>query len=452
MKKNIRWGFCIIAAALAFASCKKSSPSTNENPTPTPTDTTSTPIPSPAKETFESGTKDDYTTSTITLSTGKWSFDNAVIGTTNEDRKNGSKSARIQESGKLTMNFDIVGGVYRVAIVSGTYGTDGPSTWQLWASYNSGTSYEQIGSSITTSSSALQNDTLVVNAVGKVRFSIRKVSGGSNRLNIDDVSAVLTSGPLAPNFTDNNHMLLGNPSNATQSILDYRNYYMDKTYYSVCYNSETGIPNWVSWHLGTSDIGSTPRQDDFRADDALPATWYHVSDISYTGSGFDRGHSCPSNDRTISVPANSSTFLMTNMSPQAPNLNQGPWQKFEDSCYRMVNQQGKEVYIICGSYGVGGAGTAGAANDIDNGRISVPAHFWKVAVILSNGNGDLARIDNNTRVIAVDMPNDNSVGITTDWKTFRTSVDAIEAVTGYDLLSNISTAIQSVVESRIDNL
>jgi endonuclease G len=61
---------------------------------------------------------------------------------------------------------------------------------------------------------------------------------------------------------------------------------------------------------------------------------------------------------------------MTNIIPQAPNVNQGPWQKFEDSCNRLTTL-GKEVYIICGSYGVGGVGNNGALNDIDNGRISV---------------------------------------------------------------------------------
>lgn len=448
---NKTYGFFIVLA-IVFAACSKSNDVTPVQPVPTPVDTTSTPIPSPAKETFESGTKSSYNDSVITLSTGKWSFSNAVIGNTADDRKNDAKSARIQETGRITMNFDIVNGVFRVVVKSGTYGTDGPSTWQLWASFNSGYSYEQMGSNITTSSSTLQSDTIVVNSIAKARFSIRKISGGSNRLNIDDIEAILTSAPLAPNFADNNHMLLGNADNADQSILATNNhYYMDKGYYSLSYNSETRIPNWVSWHLGTSDIGTTPRQDDFRADDALPVSWYHVTDASYAGSGFDRGHACPSNDRTSSVPANSSTFLMTNMFPQAPNLNQGPWQKLEDSCNKFLTQ-GKEVYIICGSYGTGGTGNNGFLSAIDNERVSVPAHMWKVVVVLSNGNNDLSRIDNSTRVIAVDMPNENSIGISSDWKNFRVSVNSIEAVTGLNLLSNISEAIQNVVEDRIDNL
>ena len=438
----------LVITALCFTACKKE----DANNVITPVvDSTSNPIPSPARENFESGSKDNFEVGTATLSTGKWSFDNAILAGSAEDKKNGAKSARLQGNGRITMNFDIVNGVVRVAVSSGSYSNDGPVTWQLWASYNSGSTYAQVGTDITTSGAGLRTDTIMINTVGKVRFSVRKLSA-SGSLNIDDIDAILTSGPLAPNFTDNNHMLLGNPSSATASPVDYSNYYMDKVYYSVSYNSELSKPNWVSWHLGTSDLGSTPRQDDFRPDDNLPSSWYRVTDQSYTGTGFDRGHSCPSNDRTSSVPANSSTFLMTNIFPQAPNVNQGPWAKFEDSCNRLVTSLGKEVYIECGTYGVGGTGNNGTLLDIDNNRISVPAQCWKIAVVLSNGNGDLGRINSSTRVIAVVMPNDNAVGIGASWKNYRVSVDAIEAATGYNLLSNLPDAVQQALESQVDNL
>ena len=47
-----------------------------------------------------------------------------------------------------------------------------------------------------------------------------------------------------------------------------------------------------------------------------------VSSTSYSGSGFDRGHNCPSADRTGSVADNTATFLISNMMPQAPRNNQ----------------------------------------------------------------------------------------------------------------------------------
>ena len=71
-----------------------------------------------------------------------------------------------------------------------------------------------------------------------------------------------------------------------------------------------------------------------------------------------------------------------------------------------------------------------------------------VIVVLPVGEDDLQRITANTRIIAVDTPNDNA--ISPDWGRYRTTVDAIEQATGYDLLSNVPVAIQQVVEAKTD--
>jgi endonuclease G len=42
-----------------------------------------------------------------------------------------------------------------------------------------------------------------------------------------------------------------------------------------------------------------------------------------------------------------------------------------------------------------------------------------------------------------------NINTTGAWGTYRTSVDAIEAATGYDLLSNLSTSIQASIEQML---
>lgn len=175
------------------------------------------------------------------------------------------------------------------------------------------------------------------------------------------------------NAADNDHILLGNPSGAVTSTSSPNNYLMSNTKYKLSYNKSKLTANWVSWHLGASDLGSVPRQDDFRADTTLPSGWYRVTDSDYASSGFDRGHLCPSADRTNTVSNNSSTFLMTNMIPQAPNNNQQTWSDLEDYARTLVGQ-GKELYIIAGGAGVGGTGSAGYKTKIGPG-IAVPAVF-----------------------------------------------------------------------------
>ncbi|GAA3923696.1 DNA/RNA non-specific endonuclease [Hymenobacter algoricola] len=243
------------------------------------------------------------------------------------------------------------------------------------------------------------------------------------------------------------HLAMGNPSGAVADEAVPANYLLAKPQYILAYHRDKGIPNWVSWHLAPAWLGPAPRQDDFRADASLPAGWYQVAAGSYVGSGFDRGHNCPSADRTATVADNSATFLMTNMVPQAPRNNQQTWAGLEEYC-RTLAGAGNELYVIMGSYGTGGVGANGAKTTLDHGRVAVPAHIWKVIVVLPEGRQDAGRVSASTRVIAVDTPNDNALDPA--WGGYRTTVDALEAATGYDLLSAVPVAAQKAVEARVD--
>lgn len=439
---------------LLFASCTKDKlPVPQQQPVdmvPATVETSATGFP----EGFETGSKTAYAAANVSLNSGIWNFDEALLGTLATDAKNGSKSVRIRNTGTITMLFDVTDAV-QVSIAHAKFGSDAASTWQLWYSTDAGATWNQTGGNVATTTTSLQTAVFNTAITGPVRFQIRKISGGTNRINIDDFNIETTTTTNPPDTTtgsgdDNSNLLMGNPSNATADVLVPNNYLMEKSYYSLSYSRDRGTPNWVSWHVTSTDLGSTPRQDDYRSDNTLPASWYHVQSSSYSGSGFDRGHNCPSGDRTSSVPANSATFLMTNMIPQAPNNNQQTWNNLEGYTRDLVDA-GNEVYVICGAYGSGGTGSNGGVTyTINGGNVTVPSNVWKVIVVIPNGNNDLSRVSATTRVIAVNTPNINSIN--TNWKTYRTSVDAIEAATGYDLLSNLPANVQSAVESVVDNL
>ncbi len=141
-------------------------------------------------ENFETGTKTAYTAADVTLSTGVWNLNDALIGNTTADKKNGTKSARVRNSGKLTMKFNLTAGASTVTISHAKYSTDANSTWQLWYSTNNGLSYTQTGATITTSSTTLQSTSFTVNIAGTIRFEIRKTDASANRINFDDISMV----------------------------------------------------------------------------------------------------------------------------------------------------------------------------------------------------------------------------------------------------------------------
>lgn len=263
----------------------------------------------------------------------------------------------------------------------------------------------------------------------------------------DTVSFItLPAPPLAP---DNHHMLLGNPSSASPDEVNENDFLMEKKQYHLSYNNSTRTANWVSWHLNTSYLGSTPRQDDFRADYTLPSQWYRVDDRAYSGSGFDRGHICPSADRTLTITDNSATFLMTNMMPQAPNNNRITWAQLESYCRSLV-VSGKELFIVAGPHGQGGEGSNGYAETVNQGNVVVPSNTWKIILVLDNGDNDLARINQNTRTIAIVMPNTQTAN-TKKWYEYRVSIDEVEQLTGFDFLTNVPDDIQQVIESSVDN-
>jgi endonuclease G len=237
-------------------------------------------------------------------------------------------------------------------------------------------------------------------------------------------------------------LILGNPSDATADVSNENNYLMIKPQYSLSYNRSRATPNWVAWRLDQSWLGSAPRQDDYRPDPDLPAGWYQVTSEDYSGSGYDRGHMCPSGDRTRSVTDNSATFLMTNFLPQLPANNQGPWEDFESYCRALANQ-GFELYIFAGGYG--NAGT------IAQGRIVVPQYTWKVVLVLPNGDNDLQRINKSTRTIAILVPNQPPLNQNAPWRQFRVSVKYIEALTGLNFFSRVPKNTREIIKRRRDN-
>ncbi|MEI7803516.1 MAG: DNA/RNA non-specific endonuclease [Bacteroidota bacterium] len=396
-------------------------------------------------ETFESGTKTSYSNGTVTLSTGSWYFENAQIGTSSSDHKNGSKAARIQSTGKLTMNFNMPNGATQVTVYSAKYGSETSSTWELWQSINDGTNWTKVGTTtVTTSSTTLSATVFQVNVTTPIRFQIRKLTGG--KFNIDDI----TIEEVGEAATRDDNLAMGNPSGAVTDVNVPNNYLLVKPQYVLSFNNSLGEPNWVSWHLSSAWKGPVPRCNCFSPDNQLPTNFIHVTTSNYTGSGFDRGHMCPSEDRDGTSTDNAATFLMSNIVPQAPNNNQQTWVNLENYS-RTLMDAGNELYIISGGYGSGGTGSLGGITyTIDNGLINVPAHVWKVVLVLPIGSNDVTRVSSATRVIAVDMPNTQTVN-SQPWGNYRVSVDQLEAITGFDFLNNVSVTVQSTIESTVDS-
>jgi len=241
------------------------------------------------------------------------------------------------------------------------------------------------------------------------------------------------------------HAAFGEPSDANPAD----DYILRRTEFTSSFSNIRNTPNWVSYNLEASHVGTQDRCDCFTYDPMLPTGYSRYTTADYTGAGaiagygIDRGHLARSFDRTSGSLDNARSFLFSNIIPQTADQNQGPWAIMENFLGDLAVAQNKEVHII--------AGVAGNIGTVKNaGLIVIPGFTWKVAVIMPRDQG-LANVVTGAepQVIAVIMPNIPGIR-NVDWNTYRTTVDAVEGLSGYDLLALLPDHIEAQLESGND--
>lgn len=239
-----------------------------------------------------------------------------------------------------------------------------------------------------------------------------------------------------------NHAEFGEPVDANASD----DFLVRRATYTASYNVTKGTPNWVSYNLDATHFGGEDRCDCFTFDPELPASFPRYTTADYTGAGtsagygIDRGHLARSFDRTSGSLDNATTFYFTNIIPQAADNNQGPWAALENHLGDLARFSDREVYIV--------AGVAGSKGTVKNeGRITIPAAVWKVALVLPRDAG-LASVDSwdDVQAIAAIMPNDPGIR-NVAWTTYAATIDEVEALSGYDLFALLRDDIEIAVES-----
>jgi DNA/RNA endonuclease G (NUC1) len=273
-------------------------------------------------------------------------------------------------------------------------------------------------------------------AVGNATFRATAADGTTATYSLPTRVAV-ASGVTYPGNTEFGEPADGDPSD--DIVVRHEQF-------TASYNPNRGEPNWVSYDLDAAHFGPEDRCDCFTMDPDLPASLPRISTDDYTnagaiaGFGIDRGHMTRSFDRTTGSLDNARTYLFSNVVPQASDMNQGPWANLENDLGDLARVQGREVYIITGP-----AGNKGTLKNL--GRVVIPTSTWKVAVILPHDHGLADIVDyRDLEVIAVNMPNEAGVR-NVDWHTYLTTVDAIEALTSYDLLASLPDDVEAAVES-----
>lgn len=101
--------------------------------------------------------------------------------------------------------------------------------------------------------------------------------------------------------------------------------YVPYSTFVVEYDTANWCPAAVRWSVSGTDIGrhKRPSVQRFHGDDRIPGS-FQIND-AYSHSGYDRGHLCPSADRSADRVKMAETFSALNICPQRPNCNRKSW-------------------------------------------------------------------------------------------------------------------------------
>lgn len=237
-----------------------------------------------------------------------------------------------------------------------------------------------------------------------------------------------------------------------QQIIVHRlsntDYDKDRVNFCTEWDCDKKSQRWSCYQLHRGFSGSYSRTGSFTADPALSEGDYWAEYTYF--QGFDRGHICPSADRTFSKEANDQTFYMSNMQPQYHafngfdrnnNKNKGLWLRMEQQLQTWAGNLGpKDTIFVCKG------GTIDNEKNIIkriDGKLIVPKYFFTAVLRKYYING-------KHEYIALGYWCDQ----TNDYRTNETikqhcmSIEKLEQLTGIDFFCNLPDNIEAKVEKN----
>ncbi len=204
--------------------------------------------------------------------------------------------------------------------------------------------------------------------------------------------------------------------------------------FMVGYSELRGNPLWVTYLLSPPPVNAPhwPRPSRFSMD------WRSLTRIDhedFSNSGYDRGHLAP--NHAISVlygrSAQFQTFLMTNISPQRPDLNRKVWERLEEvELDRLASRFGK-LWVITGPVFDWKMERLSSAF-----RVEIPDSFYKIYAIPNNDSSKI-------RLLAFLIP--QSVRGNEPLIQYLTTVDQVEVKTGLDFFADLDDSIEAKLEA-----
>ena len=193
-------------------------------------------------------------------------------------------------------------------------------------------------------------------------------------------------------------------------------------------------PVWVAYHVPRAASHEAGRRPNFQKDKGVSTS---PLPKDYANSGYDRGHMVPNHAiaTRFGPDAQRKTFQMTNVAPQRPGLNRGPWREMEQRISDLWTAAYGEIWVIAGTVP---PSPGEGKSKLGTTDINVPEQFYMVIA---------SQTEDSVRVLAVLM---NQTAGRWDFPVHNiVSVDEIEKLTGLDFFPDMQRSLQMSLESDV---
>lgn len=188
-------------------------------------------------------------------------------------------------------------------------------------------------------------------------------------------------------------------------------------------------PVWAAYHVPAQPTHEAGRRPAFKKDASVD-----TSPIpgDYTHALYDRGHMVPNRAMAtrFGPDIQKKTFLMTNIAPQRPALNRGPWRELEQRICDLWTAKYGEIWVIVGAIS---STSPSARETLSNTHVDVPEKYYMLIT---------AQTKDGVRALAI-LLDHQSAGYRDFPVHSIVTIEELEKATGYEFLPDLPKFLKS---------
>ncbi len=217
---------------------------------------------------------------------------------------------------------------------------------------------------------------------------------------------------------------------------------------------------WTCYQMHAGNmLKNVSRDDAFKEDNELPPSTRSTL-ANYSGSGYSRGHLCPSSDRLCSSDQNHQTFYLSNMQPQWQDHNGGQWQQLEGDVQTWAGNCDTLYVVKAGTIDnitLNNTTQSGVFTKFTCDGLPVPQYFYMALLAYDKSSQDSGDGTYHGTFRAIGIWTKHYNGSQTSNPPVKISkedaeyitIDELETRTGIDFFCNLPDDIEATVEASM---